>query len=269
MSNKSIKEIQIDGLQLLDEVVRLANENGIKYFLIGGTALGAVRHKGFIPWDDDIDIGMKRSEFEKFKRIVASELNFERFYIDFEEVEFPFLKIYLKNTIIKSDDPFSDGNPEFIDIFPFDPISKQNNIHLKIKLFKLIRGVIYSKRLSFSRFVKLYSERKNGHSLFSLVLVYSIKITSYLIPFKFLLYLRNKIMYKPYTAQDVWINWSSPYRIGKEMVNYPDNIGNIIFENRLLPMLEEYQEYLSRMYGDFMTMPPIDERRGHHVKQEQ
>lgn len=62
-------------VQILDEIVRICDSNNMDYFLIGGTLLGAIRHKGFIPWDDDLDIAMPRKSYDKFISLCNSEMN--------------------------------------------------------------------------------------------------------------------------------------------------------------------------------------------------
>ena len=74
---RQVREIQMD---LIREVKRICNKCGIHYNMVGGTMLGAIRHKGYIPWDDDADIGFLRAEYEKFRKACKTELNHDKYY---------------------------------------------------------------------------------------------------------------------------------------------------------------------------------------------
>ena len=80
LSDEQLKKLQSIQLDMLKEVKRICHKHNIKYSLIGGTLLGAIRHQGYIPWDDDADIGMLREDYEKFRAICEKELNQEKFY---------------------------------------------------------------------------------------------------------------------------------------------------------------------------------------------
>ena len=74
MEKKHLIKLHQSEIKILDEIVRICDKYNLQYFLIGGTLLGAVRHKGFIPWDDDLDIAMPRNDYEKFISISKNEL---------------------------------------------------------------------------------------------------------------------------------------------------------------------------------------------------
>lgn len=81
MENDYLRNLHSTMIEILDEFDRICNKHNLTYFLIGGTLLGAVRHKGFIPWDDDMDLAMPREDYEKFINVYYKELN-DKYYLD-------------------------------------------------------------------------------------------------------------------------------------------------------------------------------------------
>ena len=101
MTGEELKKVQTLQLEMAKEVKRICEKHGIQYFLDAGTMLGAVRHKGFIPWDDDLDIGFLREEYDKFLQVAPQELS-ERYYLQNsmsdDDYGMVFSKIRLKGT---------------------------------------------------------------------------------------------------------------------------------------------------------------------------
>ncbi len=132
-----IKEVQAIELEILLEVDRICREYEIPYFLDSGTLLGAVRHKGFIPWDDDIDIGMLRSDYERFLSIANRELGSEYFLQTYRTDGAPimFAKVRKKGTTFVEfrlrNIPMEHGL--FIDVFPYDFLPQEGDVWQHIK----------------------------------------------------------------------------------------------------------------------------------------
>ena len=109
-------------LSVMDEIDAFCRENGLTYFLVGGTLLGAVRHKGFIPWDDDMDIGLPRKDYERLIREFRSGSGKVRVF-DFRNKEdyfWPSAKAVAENTVLYELDDRKHPIGVFIDVFPFD-----------------------------------------------------------------------------------------------------------------------------------------------------
>lgn len=138
-----MNELQQKEFEILQEVVNICEKENIKYFLVCGTALGAVKYKGFIPWDDDIDIGIFRNDYEKFLKVAPMLLPKHMFLQTFEtEKNYPhfFAKIRNSNTtyIEKSVEHLSINHGIYIDIFPLDGYPKGT---IRKKLFEIAKRI--------------------------------------------------------------------------------------------------------------------------------
>ena len=129
LSKKEFRQMQLMQLDMLKELDRVCRKHNIKYTIFAGTLLGAVRHKGYIPWDDDADVGMLREEYEKFKK-VAHELDPEICYFQDHETDpyyrWGYAKLRRTNTkfVRVGQEHIKCKTGIFIDIFPMDDIPK-------------------------------------------------------------------------------------------------------------------------------------------------
>jgi len=128
MDQKTLTRLHNVMLEIMEEFVRICDENNFTYYMVGGTLLGAVRHKGFIPWDDDMDIAMPRNDYEKFLDIFDKNVETNYYVLSYrcpENVYYkyrPYTKFCKKNTIYAKE---YIHNPKdypgiFIDIWPVD-----------------------------------------------------------------------------------------------------------------------------------------------------
>ena len=119
--------LQLSELDLLIEFDRICKKYSIRYFLVGGTLLGAIRHKGFIPWDDDIDVGIMREDYELFLKVCPKELHKDYQLCNWDNDNFPlpFSKLRIKGTqLIEESSMDTDINKGiYIDVFVFDKVS--------------------------------------------------------------------------------------------------------------------------------------------------
>lgn len=146
-----LKQLQKLSLNILIDIDNICKKNNIKYFLIGGSLIGAIRHKGFIPWDDDIDIAMLRKDYNKFKKIMLSRHKSIPYYLHIlcDEIgNYPFNYLKIKDNRTKIiEKELEHLNLDLgvnIDVFPLDG-SPNNYFIRKIHLFKisLIKKTFY------------------------------------------------------------------------------------------------------------------------------
>lgn len=143
-NNKNINHIEVDLkelqsclLDMYSDIVSFCEQNDLTIFAVGGTALGSVRHSGFIPWDDDIDLGMLREDYQKFITLFDNSSLSEEYILKCpgysEKNPNRFLQIYNKNTILKTlhNESIPDWQMVFLDIFPYDAVSNNKYIRLQ------------------------------------------------------------------------------------------------------------------------------------------
>ena len=253
LSTEQLKKLQQIELQIFKLFISICEKEQLGYFLIGGTLIGAVRHKGFIPWDDDIDIGMPRKDYEKFISIASKYLS-NRYFLQTMESDkdypYPFAKIRDKNTIYKED--FLSNLPNnhgiWIDIFPLDYCKPNNWIHYAY--YRLL-----NKRI-LSRFQTIYHLRDYFWK-------YALKI---IFPsFKHAINSRHKIMTRYQTDTGYIANLTGRYG-HREMVPsawFKKPVW-LEFEGIQVSVPTEYHKYLTNIYGDYMKLPPMEKRISLH-----
>lgn len=232
-------------------------EHDIKYYMIGGTLLGAVRHKGFIPWDDDMDFGVMREDYEKLKKIhneipEGYSLNFYEINRDFQ---YGFCKLYDENTtyIERLYDDAAVGGV-YIDIFPIDDIGDD-----LLKAQKLAKKIDFRKKIVAS----IYAKGKRS----STIKTVGVKLLS-LLPKStaWFSWVYNCIEKYKGTQSKYVLNVYGIYKekeIAERRVLGTPKLYD--FEDTQLYGVENADEYLTKIYGDYMTPPPEDKRGGHSI----
>jgi lipopolysaccharide cholinephosphotransferase len=260
-----LRRMQMLELDIAKEVKRICEKNNIRYFLLAGTMLGAVRHGGFIPWDDDIDIGMLRREYEKFLIACQNDLS-DAFFLQTWDTDphFPFsyAKIRLKGTRVKeqfsSNAEIEDGI--FIDIFPYDYVPDgewRRWIHSYVYFF--CKRLLWIKK-GFGKGIADESFKQAAkYHLFHLI--------SHLFPYdkikRFFSYQQQK--YNDIPTQAVVADGAYSYQTETLSVSWVENLTHINFENVPFLAIDNYDAYLKHIYGDYMQLPPPEQRCGHSI----
>lgn len=249
-------------LEMLREVDKICKENNIKYFLVGGSLLGAVRHNGFIPWDDDLDIGMLREDYERFRSICPQNLSDKYFYQSFlydSNCHYIFDKIRLKNTYFstKFSNRFNIENGIFLDILVYDRTSNHKKIQkLHIKIIRVWNRIINLRWIN--------KARKNIHyrkSKFALPIIRKI-------PFSYFHKLLEATLklYKNHTKSSYLIDGvgQNIYK-GAFNSSWFDELIYVPFEDFTVPIPKQYDSYLKHWYGEkYMNYPLLSKRNSGH-----
>lgn len=255
-TTEQMEQLKQTELHIFQAFIKICDQLGLKYYLLGGTMLGAVRHKGFIPWDDDIDIGMLRSDYEIFVA-KAQALLPEHIFLQTIDTDPEYLANYAKlrhsgtafiETAVK-DRKINHGI--FIDIFPLDhyPDSEKERkrFHRLNKLYTLRIGAeFYCSAKSF--------KRKAAHCVAKLLLP-SVKQA---------LRKRENLM-RSYPEGAYIANHCGAW--GKKEIVPADWYaeGTILeFEGLLVTAPKNYESWLTQVYGNYMQLPPVEKRKTHH-----
>lgn len=269
MKYLSHREIQIAELNILLKFDAFCKKYNLHYSLLSGTLLGAVRHKGFIPWDDDIDVCMARPDFEKLLYIVNSgakiDDNLELYSYRNKTLEYPFAKVLDLNTNIEINNMNSEeANHIWIDVFQVDGVIN-SKLYLKINWF--IKTVL-SSILESKKNIKISNLGKRGILGFIakryFVLLYRLRILNPFVISKIIDTLSGIFAYNDanFVADIVWgegekaIMKKSDY----ESFVYVD------FENYKFPAMGCWDKFLTDLYGDYNKLPPIEKQVNHDFK---
>lgn len=256
------KEIQKEELNILLEFDSFCKEHQLKYYLIGGTLLGAIRHKGFIPWDDDIDVCMPRPDYMRFLEIFP-EIYKDKYFLRCPEKNnfpLPFIKLMNKNIKIKSLSINKDMESNlWIDILPIDGLPENINEVKKIYKKRYIYGTLLL--LKFSKIGNFKLKRRAQRCIGKLI--------ARLCSDKFLRNKINKLVdrknYDQYSYVGA-VTWGM-YGIGERMLKSEfKKTVYVDFEGHKFPTFSCWDSYLKGIYGEYMELPPIEKRMTHSLE---
>lgn len=252
LKTSDIREGQVIMEAILKDIDVFCKENNLKYWLIYGTLLGAVRHKGFIPWDDDIDIGMLREDYNKLEELFKNNKIQDKYKLLTEKSSKNYPYSFYK---ISSRENFCDWNGTeddkgiFLDIFPFDMYTKE--------------AVKYLDKLCFNRkmIAELLNERRKEKNYFIRRIITLkreiLKIKNYFLRIKLKKYQtfnKGKYIFNDLSIKTVnFYNFTEIFPLKK-----------LFFETQEYYVPNNWDAYLKKVYGNYMQLPPIEKRKSEH-----
>lgn len=256
-----MNELQGRLLDMLEWFHNFCAENGLRYYALGGTLLGAVRHKGFIPWDDDIDVGMPREDYNRLVNCMKSAENTQSFVLETplenKDYVYQYLKLYDTTTTLIENTRYKTKRGIFLDIFPLDGIG--NTLEESENKFKYIQkknNYIMTKICALSGHRKFY---KNVAIVISRCIPFpgwrntSRKLDKHCSEKKFDEY---QYVTNPYGA------WGKKEIFKREW--FGEQPITLDFENIKICAPQDFDSFLTKMYGDYMKLPPIEKQVTHH-----
>lgn len=256
-----LRKVQLLQVEALKEVDRICKKYLIKYYMTSGTLIGAVRHKGFIPWDDDIDIAMLRSDYDKFLSCSQGELG-DKYFLQNYQTDIDYypaltrvciMGTYLNDKHIRH---LKCNKALYLDIFPLDNVPAEERmqkkqarkIHVISKLMFYKSGIVF---LNGPLFVKLVAKKV----LQVLLLPVSLKF----------LHQRRENAMLEYSKQNTINVCSTASKYGYKVQVMPLSIYGepvlLDFEGGMYYAPQEWDTHLKKIYGDYMVLPPEDKRR--------
>ena len=259
MKKLTVTEIREVQMKIMDVIHEFCIENDIKYSLSDGTLIGAVRHKGYIPWDDDIDIYMLREDYERFEKLYPNVLKdnyvLSSMYRD-DKWHLTFAKVWDNRTLTDISSKNTQSYGVFVDIFPIDDVP--NNL---CEWKKYMRSMKLRNKILTNRFRRLSKQR----TFFNNIGIIAIKLFTFWMSSKKVLALMDSYAQK-YNNKGYHYCYENSY--GPCLKSpFPKDLFNKLsyyqFENRKYLAFEDANQYLTLSYGDYMKLPP-EKDRVHH-----
>lgn len=266
---KTLRKLQLLEVEMLKDFQAVCEKNGIPYFGIGGTQIGTLRHKGFIPWDDDIDIGMLREDYERFLQVAEEQMSEKYRVINAERYEhYPLVTTHLALRGTKFVPEFFEGIDDvpfgvFLDLFPFDNMPEDDKAAKKQAFWAWFWGkLLILANLPFPYVACRGVKKKIIHG-----------ITGICHGVMKLFHISPKWLYQKSVNQCKKYNDMETQR-----VNYfcdTSYMANIIRRDEIFPLEERVFEdimvkfpnnmhnQLKALYGDYMKLPPVEARKNH------
>lgn len=259
LNQEELRRMQLIQLDMLVEFDRICTKHNIKYIIDSGTLIGAVRHKGFIPWDDDIDVSMLRSEYEKFCRVCQKEIDSTKYFFQNHDTEpkyrWGYGKILRKDTVFVrlGQEHMKMQKMVFMDVFPMDGMAKNHF------LWWLQNALAYCcRKILWSEVGKLRVENVWKRAWFKFINLIPVKV-----PFGIINFLAKRVKEEKADYVDcLSYDYKSCYKKQLKRKYYIER-EQYEFEGKMFWGPKDVDGWLRTIYGEnYMQLPPIEKRKG-------
>lgn len=264
----TLEEIHNEELEMLETFIDYCNKNNLNYYICGGTLLGAIRHKGFIPWDDDIDILMPRPDYDRFqdlaqKKNLLISSNLEVHSYDIGNLNDPFCKIMNLNT--KMEKHYIDDEYDvhlWLDVFPMDGLPESSQ-----KTAKIYKKVLFLRRILVMMKAKEEVIKSESKTKIKALIKPVLRLFLRPIGVKGIIKRINCICKKYNYEESKYVGgiaWG--YGPQEKLLHEKVKDCKVTFEGLQVNTFECYDEYLKNLYGDYMQLPPKEKQVAHIMK---
>ena len=273
MVESELRELQLAELNILKKVIEICKHYNLHYYALGGTLLGAIRHKGFIPWDDDIDIGLPRDDYEKLLIYLKQELQapYQLHTVESGTGQYAYYFARVENSLIKVEKFFTINKtvvPAWIDIFPLDNVP-DDDVEMKkwIAECQKLKQVFTLSQASYVAASDSLQKKRSAPKAIARRIFLKLKLDRFINTKKAWLKLDTALKKYQNEKCNRLINFCGFWGI-KEL--FPKSIyeetREYDFEDIKLVGPENFDYVLKQMYGDYMTPPPENKRDHHHIR---
>jgi len=263
-----LRKVQMTEKHILEKFISICEKYELKYFLVFGTLLGAVRHKGFIPWDDDIDVGMLRQDYEKFLEVAQKECGDEYFIqtVDSDsQYHLFFAKMRMNDTEFVEESLQASGSVSgfYIDIFPYDTLPDDDREMQSYLKQAINHGMLLSvnkvkePQIAQGSRTETFIKRTIWFGLHYGMKVLGVSGN----------YIWNKCIDVMRKYKDCDGHRVTTFLVDADKaIIFKEELADVIdveFEDIVVKAPKEYAKILERYYGDYMTLPPKEQRENH------
>ena len=263
----TLRDLQLCELEIVKDVLNICKKHHLTPMMIGGTFLGAVRHKGFIPWDDDVDLCMSREDYETFVKVAPGELK-EGYHLRYfmTEQDMPYYPAQVVDPSFEILDVSAQKQKKrsaWIDIFPLDGMPK-GKISFLIHKYRLLYLRMMLKFSQFSEVVAVNLKNRPLHEKILVAVGKHLHLEKHMDTHKRMVLIDKCLKKYPYGSAKQVINFMGAYKFRELFYkSVYDDLAEYPFETLSLLAPADYDLVNRQLYGDYMTPPPVAEQNKH------